>query len=44
MAKKKFAELKLSFLHLQQNGIPEMSSVVHLVIQLAVELVGPPFL
>ena len=43
--KKKFAELELSLLHLQQNvEIPETNLVVHPVIQRAVELVGPPFL
>ncbi|EDR02506.1 LOW QUALITY PROTEIN: uncharacterized protein LACBIDRAFT_399283 [Laccaria bicolor S238N-H82] len=39
MTKKKFAELELGLLHLQQNvEIPEASLVVHPVIQRAVEL------
>ncbi|EDR09748.1 dynein heavy chain protein 2 [Laccaria bicolor S238N-H82] len=39
MTKKKFAELELSLLHLQQNvEIPETNLVVHPVIQRAVEL------
>ena len=43
--KKKFAELELSLLHLQQNvEIPKTNLVVHPVIQRAVELVGSPFL
>ena len=42
--KKKFAELELSFLHLQLKvEIPETNLVVHPVIQRAVESVGPPF-
>jgi hypothetical protein len=45
MTKKKFVELELSSLHLQQNlEIPETNLVVHHVIQRAVELVGSPFL
>ena len=40
MTKKKFAELELSLLHLQQNvEIPETHLVVHPVIQRAVEQV-----
>ena len=40
--KKKFAELELSLLHLQQT--PETNLVVQPVIQRAVELVDSPFL
>jgi hypothetical protein len=40
MTKKKFAELELSLLHLQQNvEIPETHLVIHPVIQRAVEQV-----
>lgn len=40
MTKKKFAELELSLLHLQQNvEIPETHLIVHPVIQRAVEQV-----
>ena len=43
MTKKKFAELELSLLHLQQNvEIPETNLVVHLVVRRAV--VGELFL
>ena len=42
MTKKKFAELELSLLHLQQNvEIPETHLVIHPVIQRAVEQVPP---
>ena len=38
MTKKKFAELELSLLHLQQNvEIPETHLIIHPVIQKAVE-------
>ena len=38
MTKKKFAELELSLLHLQQNvEIPEMHFTIHPIIQRAVE-------
>jgi hypothetical protein len=38
MTKKKFAELELSLLHLQQNvEIPETHLIIHPVIQRAVE-------
>ena len=41
MTKKKFAELELSLLHLQQNvEIPETHLVIHPVIQRAVEQVN----
>ena len=41
MTKKKFAELELSLLHLQQNvEIPETHLIVHPVIQRAVEQVS----
>lgn len=40
ITKKKFAELELSLLHLQQNvEIPEIHLVIHPVIQKAVEQV-----
>jgi hypothetical protein len=40
MTKKKFAELELSLLHLQQNvEIPETHLVIHPIIQKAVEQV-----
>ena len=40
MTKKKFAELELSLLHLQQNvEIPETHLIIHPVIQKAVEQV-----
>ena len=40
MTKKKFAELELSLLHLQQNvEIPETHLIVHPIIQRAVEQV-----
>ena len=40
MTKKKFAELELSLLHLQQNvEIPETHLIIHPVIQRAVEQV-----
>jgi len=40
MTKKKFAELELSLLHLQQNvEIPETHLVIHPIIQRAVEQV-----
>jgi dynein heavy chain 1 len=40
MTKKKFAELELSLLHLQQNvEIPETHLLIHPVIQRAVEQV-----
>jgi len=45
MTKKKFAELELSLLHLQQNvEIPETHLIIHPVIQKAVEQVGPFFI
>lgn len=41
MTKKKFAELELSLLHLQQNvEIPETNLIIHPVIQRAVEQVN----
>lgn len=41
MTKKKFAELELSLLHLQQNvEIPETHLIIHPAIQRAVEQVG----
>jgi len=41
MTKKKFAELELSLLHLQQNvEIPETHLIIHPVIQRSVEQVG----
>lgn len=41
MTKKKFAELELSLLHLQQNvEIPETHLIIHPVIQRAVEQVS----
>lgn len=41
VTKKKFAELELSLLHLQQNvEIPEIHLIIHPVIQKAVEQVG----
>jgi len=44
MTKKKFAELELSLLHLQQNvEIPETHLVIHPVIQRAVEQVHHPY-
>jgi dynein heavy chain 1 len=40
MTKKKFAELELSLLHLQQNvEIPETHLIIHPIIQRAVEQV-----
>jgi hypothetical protein len=40
MTKKKFAELELSLLHLQQNvEIPETHLIIHPIIQKAVEQV-----
>ena len=40
MTKKKFAELELSLLHLQQNvEIPDIQLVIHPLIQKAVEKV-----
>jgi hypothetical protein len=40
MTKKKFAELELSLLHLQQNvEIPETHLIIHPVVQKAVEQV-----
>jgi hypothetical protein len=43
MTKKKFAELELSLLHLQQNvEIPETHLIIHPVIQRAVEQVRFP--
>ena len=43
MTKKKFAELELSLLHLQQNvEIPETHLIIHPVIQRTVEQVKPP--
>lgn len=48
MTKRKFAELELSLLHLQQNvEIPETHLIIHPVIQRAVEQVrqsAPPLL
>lgn len=42
MTKKKFAELELSLLHLQQNvEIPETHLIIHPVIQKAVEQASP---
>ena len=42
MTKKKFAELELSLLHLQQNvEIPETHLIIHPVIQKAVEQARP---
>ncbi len=43
MTKKKFAELELSLLHLQQNvEIPETHLIIHPIIQKAVEQVRNP--
>lgn len=43
MTKKKFAELELSLLHLQQNvEIPETHLIIHPTIQRAVEKVLVP--
>ena len=45
MTKKKFAELELSLLHLQQNvEIPETHLIIHPVIQRTVEQVIEPWL
>ena len=44
MTKKKFAELELSLLHLQQNvEIPETHLIIHPIIHRAVEQVCPAF-
>lgn len=44
MTKRKFAELELSLLHLQQNvEIPETDLIIHPQIKKAVELVSQSF-